>query len=406
MAKILYTWELGDDLGHIQRFLSLATRLSAHGHEVVLAAKDISRIGDLPGMRDFVALKAPVWSRIKGMLKDLPEPQVCYADILQRNGYLDENGLLGMVKEWRLLFNKIDPQLLIVDHAPTALLASRGLGFPRITYGSGFFSPPRTTPMPSIRPWLTLPAMRIEDSEATVLRTINQVLSEIGEQPMPALADLFTVEDNFLMSPEELEHYPQRGPARYMGPVLSAKGGPTPEWPKAPGKKIFAYIKKSHPKSKQLFQQLLDSPFNVLAYVPGLSEEKCRVMQAPNIRFSSRPVDMHYVTQHAKAILCHAGIGTIFHGLLSGLPILSLPITLEQMLVARNVSRIGMGICIDPDELVPDLNAVIRELVKNPHYAKNAQRFARKYANTKEDEIMATVVKRCEELMNNKSRPD
>ncbi len=401
MAKILYTWELGDDLGHIQRFLALATRLSAHGHEVVFAAKDLSRIHALPGMQSFVALQAPVWL---SPVKDLPEPQVCYADILQHYGYLDERGLLGMVKGWRSLFNMINPQLLIADHSPTALLASRGLDFPRITYGSGFYIPP--WPMPSMRPWLKLPPKRIEDSEACVLLTINQVLAELGGQPMLALADLFAVDDNLLMTPAELDHYPQRGPARYMGPVLSTKGGATPEWPKGPGKKIFAYIKTSHPQSKQLFMQLLDSSFNVLAYVPGLSEEKCRAMQAPNIHFSSRPVDMHYVTQHAKAILCHAGFGTVLHGLLSGLPIFLLPIVLEQVLVARNVSRIGMGIFIDPDQSVPDFNSLIRELVKNPRYAKNAQRFARKYASTKEDEIMAVVVKRCEELMNNSSNPD
>jgi UDP:flavonoid glycosyltransferase YjiC (YdhE family) len=402
MAKILYTWELGEDLGHIHRFLALATRLSAHGHEVVLAAKDLSRIESLPSMQNYVALQSPLWLNA---VKGLPEPQVCYADILQRCGYLDAKGLLGMVKAWRWLFNIINPQLLIADHAPTALLASRGLGFPRVTYGSGFFSPPRTTPMPSMRPWMNLPAHRIKDSEAAVLQTINQVLAEIGEHPMHALADLFAVEDHFLMTPEELEHYPARGPASYMGPVLSERGGATPEWPKGPGKKIFAYIKTSHPQTKQLFMQLLDSPFNVLAYVPGLSEERCHEMQAPNIHFSSRPVDMHYVTQHAKAILCHAGVGTILHGLLAGLPVLLLPITLEQVLVARNVSRNGMGIFIDPDQGVPDFIAVIREIVKNPLYSKNAQRFARKYAGMKEDEILATVMKRCEELMNNSSNP-
>lgn len=403
MAKILYTWEWGDDLGHIQSFLSFATYLSARGHEVVLAAKDLSRIHTLPGLQKFMAVQAPVWlSPVKG----LPKPMVCYADIMQRYGYLDADGLLGLVKGWRAIFSMIKPQLLVVDHSPTALLASRGLDFPRIIYGSGFLSPPRTTPMPSMCPWLTLPARRIEDSEAVVLRTINQVLVELGERPMGTLADLFAADDNLLMTPAELDHYQQRGPARYMGPVRSVQGGATPEWPKGPGKKIFAYIKTSHPHSKQLFMQLLDAPFNVLAYVPGLSEEKCRAMQAPNIHFSSRPVDMHYVTQHAKAILCHAGIGTTQYGLLSGLPMLLLPIVLEQELVARNVSREGMGIFIDPSERVPDLTALIRELVNNPRYAKNAQRFARKYASTKEAEIMAVVAKRCEELMNNSSRPD
>lgn len=402
MAKILYTWELGEDLGHIQPFLALATRLCAHGHEVVFAAKDLSRIHTLPGMRSFVVLQAPVWLP---PVKDLPEPQVCYADILQRHGYLDEKGLLGMVSGWRALFNMINPQLLIADHSPTALLASRGLDFPRITYGSGFLSPPRTTPMPSMRPWLKIPAGRIEESESAVLRTINHVLAELGGQPLQALADLFAVDDNILMTPVELDHYPQRGPARYMGPVPCTNSGATPEWPKGPGKKIFAYIKTNHPQSKQLFTQLLDSPFNVLAYVPGLTEERCRAMQAPNIHFSPCPVDMRYVTQHAKVIICHAGFGTTQHALLSGLPILLMPINLEQLLVARNVSSLGMGIYIDFDQSVPDFIAPIRELVKNPRYAKNTQSFARKYANVKEDDIMAAVVKRCEELMNNSPRP-
>ena len=396
MAKILYAWELGDDLGHIQKFLSLATHLRASGHEVVFAAKDLTRLETLPGMQSFAALQAPVWwSPIKG----LPEPQVCYADILQHFGYLNEKGLLGMVKGWRALFNLIKPQLLIADHAPTALLASRGLDFPRITYGDGFLSPPRTTPMPSMRPWLDLPAGRIEDSEAAVLQTINMVLAELGAQPMLALADLFAVEDELLLIPSELDHYPQRGPAHYLGPAPSVKGGARPDWPKGPGKKIFAYIKTSHPLSKQLFMQLLDAPFNVLAYVPGLSEQSCREMQAPNIHFSPVPVDMHYVTQYAKAILCHAGIGTVSHGFLAGLPMLLLPTQLEQELTARNLARLGMGIFVDSDQSAPDFIALIRELVKNPRYAKNVLRVAHKYVGIKEDEIMSVVVKRCEELM-------
>jgi len=93
MAKILYAWELGVDLGHIQRFLPFAAHMSAHGHEVIFAAKDLSRIQSLPGARAFETIQSPVWLPT---VEGLPEPQVCYADILQRVGYLDASGLLGM----------------------------------------------------------------------------------------------------------------------------------------------------------------------------------------------------------------------------------------------------------------------------------------------------------------------
>ncbi len=402
MAKILYAGELGDDLGHLQRFLTLAPQLAARGHEVVFAARDLSRCETLPGMQAFMALQAPVWlPHVNG----LPEPQVCHADVLLRNGYRDENELLGLIKGWRSLFDMIEPQLLIADNAPSALLAARGLGLPRISYGDGFFSPPYSTPLPNLRPWLKLPPRHIEDSESAVLRIVNRVLAALGTQPLAALADLFTADDYCLLLPEELMCCEVRVPAHCLGPVLNVNGGVTPEWPGRAGKKIFIYTRLDNPHSKQLFMHLLDSTFNVLAYVPGLSEQQCREMQAPNIHFSARPVAMRYVTRHAKAIVCHADTGTLLHGLFAGLPVLLLPSSLAQELTARNVARLGMGISVDPDAGTPDYNALIRELVKNPRYARCVQRFARKYAVNNAEQVMATVVRRCEDLMNAAALP-
>ena len=202
MATILYAWELGADYGHVNRFLPLAERLCERGHQVVLAVKALSRIETLSGTGAFDVVQAPVWlPQIIG----LPEPQVCYADILLRSGYLHRDGLLGLVKGWRNLHTLIKPQLLIADHAPTALLASHGLGVPRVLYGSGFFSPPRTTPLPSMRPWQQVPAQRLVDSERAALLMINQVLTDFDLQGLDNLAQLFDVDEDFLMSPEEFD---------------------------------------------------------------------------------------------------------------------------------------------------------------------------------------------------------
>ena len=122
-------------------------------------------------------------------------------------------------------------------------------------------------------------------------------------------------------------------------------------------------------------------------------------MQAENLRISTQPLDMHYVMQHAQAVLCHGGIGTTLYGLLSGLPILFLPITLEQELTARNVVRLGAGISIGFDETQSDFIAALRELVMNPAYTKMAHGFSRTYADSQEGEIMAGVALRCEEII-------
>ena len=259
MAKILYAWELGLDLGHIQRFLSFAAHLSERGHEVIFAAKDLSLIQSLPGARAFETFQSPVWLPT---IEGLPEPQVCYADILQhvrlsRYKRSARHGE-GVASDLQQSQSAVAGCRSCADR--TAGLARPGLS-PASPTAAASYTPPCSMPMPSMRPWLNLPANRIEDSEAAVLRTINQVLADLDGQPMQVLADLFTVTDNLLMTPAELDHYPQRGPASYMGPVLSVEGGAKPEWQAGTGKKLFAYIKMSHPQSGQLLKQLYYLPF-------------------------------------------------------------------------------------------------------------------------------------------------
>jgi len=398
MAKVLYAWELGADYGHVNSFLPLAERLRARGHRIVLAVKDLSRIQALSGVGDFDIVQAPVWLPT---VTGLPEPQVCYADILHRFGYLDYNGLLGMVKAWRALYAMVEPQLLIADHAPTALLATQGMALPRVLFGSGFFSPPHTIPLPSMRPWLQVPAQRLENSERAALNTINQVLAKIGLGSLDNLSQLFAVDEDFLMTPEEFDHYSQRGTARYTGPLLSLDGGATPDWPTASGPKLFVYVKPHHKYFERLLVQLRESPFCVLVHAPGLSEKRRLALQSSNLRFSPQPVDMRAACQDAAAVVCHAGLGTLLRALLAGLPVLLLPMHLEQTLNARNATRLGAGLAVGTTGEDPDFVALLHDLVDTPAYTERARDFAGKYAAVDQDSILDSIVARCEALVTN-----
>ena len=82
------------------------------------------------------------------------------------------------MQAWRSLFDAIAPDLLLADHAPTALLAARGRpGLRRALIGSGFFQPPAQQPLPSLREWERVPAQRLAQSETRVLDTCNAVLA-------------------------------------------------------------------------------------------------------------------------------------------------------------------------------------------------------------------------------------
>jgi hypothetical protein len=54
-------------------------------------------------------------------------PPLNYADILLRFGYADSNDLLGLVVAWRELMRLTGFELVLADHAPTAILAARTL---------------------------------------------------------------------------------------------------------------------------------------------------------------------------------------------------------------------------------------------------------------------------------------
>ena len=396
MAKVLYAWELGADYGHVNCFLPFAERLRARGHQVVLAVKDLSRIQALSGAGDFDIVQAPVWLPV---VTGLPEPQMCYADILHRFGYLDYNGLLGMVKAWRALYALVEPQLLIADHAPTALLATRGLALPRVLFGSGFYSPPHTSPLPSMRPWLQVPAQRLENSERAALDTINQVLARLGMGSLDRLAQLLAADENILITPEEFDHYSQRGEAHYAGPLISRDGGTAPDWPTAAGPRLFVYVKQNHKYFERLIEQLRESSFCVLVHTPGLSGTRRQALQSSSLRFSPQPVDMRAVCRDAAAVICHAGHGTILRTLLSGLPLLLLPMYLEQTLNARNALRLGAAVAVDTTGEAPDFVALLHELVDKPAYGARARDFARKYADFDQDGMLDSIALRCEELM-------
>ena len=178
MARILFAWELGANLGHLGQLALLAKALRAQGHEPIFALRDVTRAESVVGGFPFV--QAPVWPARPPAASMSP---CSYPEIMQHHGYGDREGLLAMVKAWRQILQWTAPHAVVFDHAPTALLASRGLDLARVLYGVGFSSPPRRCPLPSFRVWEDVPAARLESSESCVLDTVNWVLRRFGERP-------------------------------------------------------------------------------------------------------------------------------------------------------------------------------------------------------------------------------
>jgi hypothetical protein len=232
MSHIVFAWELGYGLGHLSPLATLGREFERRGHTVSFILRDLSRIGSLLDPGHFACYQAPIW--LGRTTASAPSPAT-YADILLTHGYADPQFVRGRAWAWRRLLTALDVDLMVFDHAPTALMASEGLGMARVLYGSTFCAPPQTDPLPHMQWWERRGAENIQANEKLALHTLNTLRREMGNRERDKVASLFATEANFLLGIEALDHYPQRSGVTYHGPAPApppGHGASKIEWPR------------------------------------------------------------------------------------------------------------------------------------------------------------------------------
>ena len=399
MARFLLAWELGGGMGHVMRLAPIAHALHAQGHALHLVLRDLSgadaALGDLAASPRVTLWQAPMWLP---QLRGLPAPAV-YAELLFRAGYLDAVRLLALVRAWQALLDAIAPDLLLADHAPTALLAARGRPLRRAVLCNGFFLPPAVQPMPPFREWERNDTARLAQSEARALVTCNAVMAATGGPPLSALHDLLAADAQFLLTWPELDHYgagPQGRPGGHYWGALAARDHGLPAlWPEGDGEPLFAYLKADYPAIDAVLQQLAAAPSRTLAHVPGLDAAQRLRHTSAQLRFSDAAVSMVSAMAQARAVLCHAGAGSVAAALQAGLPLLMLPTQAEQMLSARRVAACGAGQWLLQADAGPRLLPVLARVLGDPALRQRTQALAARHPPARDGNVALRVAERC-----------
>jgi UDP:flavonoid glycosyltransferase YjiC (YdhE family) len=394
--KIFYAWEIGEDLGHITQFLPLALELRRRGHDIVTALRELPRAESTMGRHGIMMLQAPIWH---GTLLNPPQPPISYAEMLFFFGYLDASRLTAMIRGWTGLISLVNPDIVIADHAPTALIAARVLGIPSTTIGPGFLLPPATTPLPNLRPWSNVSPERLMQSEQRVLTTINAAMETLSARPLERLADIFACAKHFLTTFAELDPFPSRHPLQYYGPILAPANGAVPQWPQGSGPRVFAYLKPHYQEVEAALGALAASGCRTAAFVAGLSAEVLARIQNTTTAISQTPYDIKRAAAECDFGVCHAGHGTTCELLLNGKPLLLLPTQLEQYLTAKRVSDAGAGIIVDRENPQKDFKSAVSQIISNPYLAKQAREFARRYAGAISVSTVMRIADECEMIM-------
>jgi UDP:flavonoid glycosyltransferase YjiC (YdhE family) len=399
VAAILYAWELGANLGHVGSFLPVARELRQRGTTVHWAVARPGQAARLLPDAGFDWLQAP------RLLEQKREgPPLNYGDILLRFGYGNSVDLLGLVVAWRQLMALTGVDAVLTNHAPTAILAARTLDMPVMLFGSGFLCPPPIHPTPSMRPWESVAKAQLLECDQLALASINAILDRYDKPQLGFLAQLFQVAENSLLSFPELDHYRQRGPARYWGMLPAAVAG-AGEWPATPGPKVFSYLRPETPHLENALQALSGLSASVLIYAPGLPAELVKRHAAAHIHFSPVPVDLNKVAREADAGLTYGSHATTAAFLLAGKPVMMLPGHLEQFLLAKRVEELGAGLVQNPEQPSDHLAAMLYRVLNEPGFRHRAAVFAEKYADFDQDAVLANIVARIEGLIDAELEP-
>ncbi|MBX3664050.1 MAG: hypothetical protein KF834_00055 [Burkholderiales bacterium] len=393
MSRILLTWELGTGFGHLGPFLGLAPRLLERGHVLHVAAREIAgaaqALGDLP-----VTLhQAPLCLNTYGGLQ---EPPLNYSEILMRYGYLEPPMLGAMLAAWRSLIRAVGADVVIADHAPTALLAARGLGVARAVIGSPFNVPPAVDPAPNMRPWANVPPARLVDSDRRVLEAINSQLPPAGR--LGAMHGIFDGAARFFSGVPELDPYGARDSGDYLGLQALSTGGAVPQWPAGEGVPLFAYLHADYPHVERALQVLAASGARVLAHVLGGTPALVQRHAGPRLRFAPALLDFQRVTAECALCVCHGNVGTTLGMLQGGRPVLVLPKHLEHFLLGGALERIGAGRVVHPDDPAPDIAGALAALLGDPAYGRGARALAQRHGAQSVGTMTDRAVARIEAL--------
>ncbi|HEX4325179.1 MAG TPA: nucleotide disphospho-sugar-binding domain-containing protein [Burkholderiales bacterium] len=393
MKRILYAWELGGGLGHINAFLPIARALEERGCVITWVLREPGPAAVLLEGRGDTLWDAPYFT---GQIVGLPEPQLSFSEILLRRGYMSADMLTPLLRDWRAIVERAEPDLVIADFAPTALLAARSLKRTCVRIGTGFCCPPPMEPEPPLMPWLLPAPERSAESRQLVLSSINTALAVHGVAPLAVQGLMHLADDDIVTSFPDLDHYTHRG-TPHWGVVLGGDSGVAPVWPEAQGPRVFAYLKAQQAQTLPLLHALRRRGCAVLAYCPGLPDTERAQLEGAQMRFSDRPVAIEAAVAGADLVICGGGHGTVCAALLGGKPLLVAPDITEQGITAHKVTALGAGLMLLAGEegRIEQLSA---RLLSEPGFTRAAQEFSRRHTSASQKQIVDAIAARCVQL--------
>lgn len=375
----MIAWELGNNFGHLLRDLEIARLLREIGHQVIFVVCDTRIASLILTPNRFTYLQAPrtVITNYKNR-----NPAVNYSDLLLHLGWNDSESVHGAISAWKNIYLLTKPDIIIADHAPTAIFTALLLKIPYSLLGTGFEIPPESQPLPPFFPLNPDSQASAIFAEKKVLDTINTTCHRSRNKPVRQISEFFCTPRKILATFPELDHYGERLQTYYSGVFYGSEIGKTVEWFESTQTKVLVYLRSSVTNFRNILSSIKSLNYQAICCIPDISHEDETKLSSKTIKISREPLNLDKLTKTSDIAVGYGSLGFSSQCFQAGVPMILMPHVLEQVICSDRMEKAGIAIHLPAaDRSFERCEHALQILVHDDKFKKASDFFAKKYSH-------------------------
>lgn len=352
---IVYCWELGMGLGHVTRMDRVANDPAVQSCRFSFILREVSKGKHIDKCTTDNLYQAPVvFAQSKGSSPN-------FSHLLMRCGWNSAESAIAITAAWRNLFLHLKPDVVLLDHAPSAGLAALSLGIPIKGIGNGFEQPPVDYPMPTMQLHLPADLKQLQEIDDK----LNQVFDQVEMRFMGSsnqrlrLTRLYDPKHCLIAGLTVLDHYGARTePWRYLSaitnPQHSLQDLSVLENTDKP--KLFFYLYAHTPELVAILTRLSESftVFGRLASEP--SSDQMEALQQTGVLVCEQILNIDQALDTADFAICNSQFGSLQNTIVNAIPTIAIPLQLEQNMLAYQLYKQGLVWAVAPQNALQQID--------------------------------------------------
>jgi hypothetical protein len=371
---VLLAWEIGGGRGHIL-MLRLAAAALARGNFTCTAAAllhlehageiapYVERIRQAPWLRFFESLR---WERGQ-------RPAATYADWLGDHGLFSADLVLQQMLAWKDIFEEEEPDLVIGEQSPVAMLTARAMGIACAGVGIGY-----TLPAPELTRYPVIFAEHTEPlwSEDQMTEAVNAALAHFGSLRISRLPQVYECDAKIVCTPAMFDPFADARSTPLLPPNL-----PPVDVVERHGDEVFIYLSTGDRENPVILAAIATLRLPKRMFVPSFNPTMVKPMEEYGIKVEKAPLPPPEIAKRARVMLHAANHGMASLCLRAGVPFVGIPQQQEQAFNAMRAEEAGLARAIKSSAVtVPNIHKAVHELYESDSIRHNAIALARSVA--------------------------